>query len=266
MKDFDFDTVVWYSDITEGDVSSYIPYKAGDIITVDCRPARKISHAVITESMNRSGSIRKTAIYFTAGGKLTSEIAHWHLNVYGMFHGFYRLEKSKGELPDYEAALKKISEEIKNNPALTDRKNINNYLKEFSNNMKNFMPDGTVVGDIIKISSSSCDCGGYDDNFYAVITDMNNNEDDVEVIQIYSVKDINIGWQEKCRKINLKKKLENRHGFVFERYTADMVRKDSEYAYSEQFIKISEELKRNPALANNDEFIEKLLDEKEIRK
>ena len=261
LNDIDTGLYMAYCDYLEGYTSSCTPYQTGDIVTVDCRPARKVSHGVIVKNYNIHGkSDREGVIYFTENGELKSSDLKSHLEEYNRFSGSYRLAKFTGELPDCEAALKKISDEIKRNPALSEHDDINKYLAEFSGNIRNFLSDGTIAGDIIKISSSSYNYSGYDKDFDAVITDMNSNADDVEVIQLYR-RSKEIKW----RRISLKSKLENRRGFVFERYTEDIM-KDILGEFSdnvfELLIKISEEIKGNPALANDDKFIETLVDKK----
>ena len=264
LDDISLDSYVTYCDYLEGFTSLCVPYKSGDIITVDCRPARKISHAVIAENNNKLNYDGKRLIYLTSDGELKSSDIRGHLTEYNMFSGSYRLEKFTGELPDCEAVLKKISEEIKRNPAIGREDNVDEYLKECRDNIKNFMPVGTIVGDIIKISSSGCDCGGYGRDFDAVITDITGSEDDVEVFELY-MAGRRREWEIKWRRISLKNKLENKHEFIIERYTVDMIKNVLEEFSDDVFerlIKISEELKRNPALANDDKFIEKLIYEK----
>ena len=98
-----------------------VPYVPGDIVTIDCRPTHEISHAVIAE-IHEGGQdcCGIQVIYMTKGGELEQTALKHDINRghYTLFTCMYRLEKYTGELPSWEAPLKKVSEMLKSDPSL----------------------------------------------------------------------------------------------------------------------------------------------------
>jgi hypothetical protein len=133
--------------------------------------------------------------------------------------------------------LKKISKALKNNPSLGKYGSIDMYLKEFSRDLRNYLPEGIAVGDIIRIKHPEM----YPD-INAVITSICHDTDDIMII---------IEDGAKLRKNNLKNELGIIFKFSFKKIIPD---ENSVWLLK----KISDELKNNPALTNDKEFLEKL--------
>ncbi|SDF11087.1 hypothetical protein [Sporomusa acidovorans] len=100
-----------------------VPFKPGDIVTVDNRPNIPVCHAVISNSPDeRYDECGVQAIYFNEDGLLDySSLKH---DLMGrdvccpLFSCMLRLAKFTGELPEEEAVLHIISQAVKANPAL----------------------------------------------------------------------------------------------------------------------------------------------------
>ena len=95
------------------------PFQPGDIITVDCRPFDKIYHAVVLDNHYPNDCCAPFCVYFKSCNRLdTGALKHIHRSYhYPIFSPLLRAAALDGELPDYEAPLKLISEKIGQDPA-----------------------------------------------------------------------------------------------------------------------------------------------------
>ena len=121
-----------------------VPYEPGDIITIDCRPSWEIIHAVIPEIIaDGKDCCGIQAIHFTEDGELFQSALKHDLIIFEkyppMFTCMYRLEKFTGELPEWEAPLKRVSEMLKADPSLGLLNNEGEFLSRtnFNERLKN---------------------------------------------------------------------------------------------------------------------------------
>lgn len=110
-----------------------VPFKPGDIVTIDNRPDSPVCHAVIANSPDeRYNHCGVQAIYFNEDGLLDySSLNHDLGGGCPLFSCMLRLAKFTGELPEEEAVLHIISQAVKDNPALGE--DIGNYIFETEN-------------------------------------------------------------------------------------------------------------------------------------
>lgn len=90
------------------------PFKAGDIIAVDCRPFYPVKHLVVIEAGDNRDCCYPSAIYLNADGTLASgAVKHNHIfggaSVSCPIPALYSAELFTGTLPENEAILTKIS-------------------------------------------------------------------------------------------------------------------------------------------------------------
>lgn len=99
------------------------PFQPGDIITVDCRPFDKIYHAVVLENHYPNDCCAPFCVYFKSCNRLDAgALKHIHrFYRYPIFSPLLRAAVLDGELPEYEAPLKLISEKIRRDPACIRR-------------------------------------------------------------------------------------------------------------------------------------------------
>lgn len=104
-----------------------VPFEAGDIVTVDNRPSAPVCHAVLSSVPDPNACWRYDccsigAIYLDAEGMLnTSALKHdlaFREVFLPLFSCMLRLSKFTGKLPQEEAILHRVSERIKEDPAL----------------------------------------------------------------------------------------------------------------------------------------------------
>ena len=124
-----------------------IPFKTGDIVTIDNRPTSPICHAVISSSPEdrwKYDCCGIQAIYFNEDGELyQSSLKHDLLGRgfgFPMFSCMYRLSKFTGKLPEEEAVLMVVSEKLKQNPELA---NDDEFLKRIIHEWKD-MQNGHI--------------------------------------------------------------------------------------------------------------------------
>ena len=230
--------------------SPRVPYKVGDIITIDRRPNCQIYHAVIAEIGNQHDCMGIQVVYYNKGELIISSLLYslvecnWYHRTFSV-SGLHRLALFIGKLPDPEALLMKISNDFKTNASLGKYGNIEKYLNDINNNMLNLLPDGAAVGDIIHIK---CICGNDNQHqeAFALIAEINHDSNDAVIICTDALK----LW-----KTTLKNTLGTIAKYIIKKYT------DEEF--NEIYIpyvlkKIYNELKQNPALLKDEKFAEKL--------
>jgi hypothetical protein len=101
-----------------------VPYKAGDIVTIDCSPTNEISYAVISEIIDDGSDccgIQAIHKHIKRSGFRQSALKH-DFHIAPLFTCMYRLKKYTGELPPGYGWLKGISEELKENPLVVNEK------------------------------------------------------------------------------------------------------------------------------------------------
>jgi len=232
---FDYYTVGWT-------ITLRIPYKVGDIITIDRQPKQELKHAVIAEISNERDCCGIQVVHMEREFKVSS--LSFLLNNQPIdprqyiFPGLHRLSMFSGELPHYEAPLKKISEALKSNASLGRYGSIGKYLNEFNRDPINLLPEGIAVGDAVEIHCERFSMFSPDP--YAVVAEINHETNNVEIIRSDGTK----LW-----KANLASELGTINSFSFDKCAPD----DIPYLLK----KISVELKINPALANDKELLER---------
>ena len=101
-----------------------VPFKPGDIVTVDMRPAVDVVHVVVTwcNSHNYNDCCSPGCMYVNKKGYVgISALKHLHFSYrFPNFSPLLRLSLFTEELPEHEAPLKIVSEQLKNN-------NVNGY-------------------------------------------------------------------------------------------------------------------------------------------
>ena len=89
-----------------------VPFHAGDIVTIDCRPFAPVSHAVILEIGDNCDCCCLQALYYAGNGTWdTGAVKHGHIipRYYGQLSPLYRLASFHGQLPEEEHLLEKVS-------------------------------------------------------------------------------------------------------------------------------------------------------------
>jgi hypothetical protein len=227
-----------------------VPYKPGDIVTIDYRPEQDVYYAVIAE-INDINDGRDCCsiqvIYFAKDGELRQESLKHDLVAIPMFTCMYRLERFTGELPSCEAPLKKVSEILKRDPSLGVSDYEGDFFSRtrFTDNLKNYLPDALDIGDVIRIVKyyGKFDALAHVD-YFAVIADTGIDTDDVTVI-IHKVCEF---IENKLYKTVLKHELGNLTRYYFEKCTDD--------DFEESWLRVlGKKLKRNPLLADDEEFL-----------
>ena len=112
-----------------------MPYKEGDILTIDCRPFHELHHAVVVCNIDiNNTSYSSYCIHYCDDGMELCSINHF-FNDLGEFSPLLRLEKFTGKLTESEKILEKVSRYIKTNE--NGSKTID-MLDNISNNYKDF--------------------------------------------------------------------------------------------------------------------------------
>lgn len=115
-----------------------IPFKQGDIVIIDNRPAYPVCHAVIASSPDERYESGAQAIYLNKYGLLDYSSLKYDLMgrdiCCPLFSCMLRLAKFTGELPAEEAVLHSISKALKANPALGE--DIGNYIYEMGEDQR----------------------------------------------------------------------------------------------------------------------------------
>ena len=92
-----------------------VPFHAGDIVTVDCRPFVPVSYAVILEVGDNRDCCCLQALYRTGDGIWdTGAVKHGHIipRYAGKLSPLYRLASFHGQLPEEERLLEQVSRYI----------------------------------------------------------------------------------------------------------------------------------------------------------
>jgi hypothetical protein len=108
------------------DLNLPVPFTFGDIITVDVRPFAEVFHAVIIMidrySDYNHDCCSPSCLFFNKQGKVyTGALKHMSFCLYPAFSPLLRAARYDGELPEWEAPLKIISECVKKDHTLGDR-------------------------------------------------------------------------------------------------------------------------------------------------
>ncbi len=120
------DDVYWNLGMIDHSIDGIsIPFKEGDIVTIDNRPSLPICHAVISKILDRVyDCCGIQAIYINSDGELDQSALKHDLMGRGigfpLFSCMYRLSKFTGELPEEETVLDMVGERIKQDPSLAD--------------------------------------------------------------------------------------------------------------------------------------------------
>ena len=97
------------------DVNLPVPFHAGDIVTIDCRPFAPVSHAVILEVGDNCDCCCLQALYYAGNGTWdTGAVKHGHIMPHygGKLSPLYRLASFHGQLPEEERLLEKVSQYV----------------------------------------------------------------------------------------------------------------------------------------------------------
>ena len=103
----------WPGFSTDRDLNLPVPFQAGDIVTIDCRPFREVHHVVILEVGDNCDCCCLQALHYAGSG--TWDIgAVKHGNVFPngrspSLSPLYRLASFRGQLPEEERLLEKVS-------------------------------------------------------------------------------------------------------------------------------------------------------------
>lgn len=94
-----------------------VPFKSGDIITLDCRPFAPLSHAVVVSIGDNIDCCSVQCLYFTDDGKINiGALKHsdvFDSPIHVLVSPLYKAEVIKEDLPDNEKILYDISKEIR---------------------------------------------------------------------------------------------------------------------------------------------------------
>ena len=132
-----------------------IPFKVGDIVTVDCQPERGAFHAVITDIGDNRDCCAVQAVYMTEDGEMKIGALKHDFFYTPIFTCLLRIKKFEGEINEAnEAPLQKASEMLKQDPSLGlldeeeffGRMGFKKSLKGHGLR-KGFVPDHTEVND-----------------------------------------------------------------------------------------------------------------------
>lgn len=102
----------WYDFSTDRDLNLPVPFHAGDIVTVDCRPFVPVSHGVILEVGDNRDCCCFQALFRKSDGTWdTGAVKHGHIvpNGYAPISPLYRLASFHGQLTEKEHLLEKVS-------------------------------------------------------------------------------------------------------------------------------------------------------------
>lgn len=93
------------------DLNLPVPFHAGDIVTVDCRPFAPVSHAVILEVGDNRDCCCLQALYRKSDGTWdTGAVKHGHIvPSFWQISPLYRLASFHGQLTEEEHLLEKVS-------------------------------------------------------------------------------------------------------------------------------------------------------------
>ncbi len=98
------------------DVNLPVPFYAGNIVTIDCRPFAPVSHAVILEVGDNMDCCCLQALYHNSDGTWDiGAVKHGHVlpNRHSTwFSPLYRLASFHGQLPEEERLLEQVSRHI----------------------------------------------------------------------------------------------------------------------------------------------------------
>ena len=104
-----------------GSLNLPVPFKYGDIFTIDMRPIVGVFHAVIIWVGGDSDCCSPTCLYINKCGMMEfSALTHLSFHL-PSFSPLLRVERFTGELPEWEAPLKIISEHVKNDHGFYDK-------------------------------------------------------------------------------------------------------------------------------------------------
>jgi hypothetical protein len=131
------DGIIWFFDINEefdkkladlaDSFSGYglreltglpVPFKPGDIVTIDCRPTLPLNYGVISDIGDNRDCCAVQAVHIDENGKLKASALKHDLHNLPMFTCMLRLQSFNGELPEEFKPLKAVSEYIKCNPQI----------------------------------------------------------------------------------------------------------------------------------------------------
>lgn len=98
------------------DVNLPVPFHAGDIVTVDCRPYREVRHVVILEVGDNRDCCCLQALHYAGSGTWNiGAVKHGHVFPNGCspaLSPLYRLASFHGQLPEEERLLEQVSRYI----------------------------------------------------------------------------------------------------------------------------------------------------------
>lgn len=92
-----------------------VPFHAGDIVTVDCRPFAPVRHVVILEIGDNCDCCCLQALYYAGNGTWdTGAVKHGHIipRYTGKLSPLYRLASFHGQLPEEERLLEKVNQYV----------------------------------------------------------------------------------------------------------------------------------------------------------
>lgn len=93
-----------------------VPYKPGDIVTMDCRPFCEPYHAMIMDADGGEFTFSPLVLYHKNGwGQCWIHQTSYYREA---FSPYYRMELFSGELPEHEKMLGELSKAVKHNPDL----------------------------------------------------------------------------------------------------------------------------------------------------
>lgn len=102
----------WYKFSEDVDLNLPVPFHAGDIVTIDCRPFAPVNHAVILEVGDNWDCCCLQALYREVDGTWdTGAVKHGHVspNRFVGLSPLYRLATFHGQLPEEEHLLETVS-------------------------------------------------------------------------------------------------------------------------------------------------------------
>lgn len=98
------------------DVNLPVPFHAGDIVTIDCRPYRDVRHVVILEVGDNRDCCCLQALHYAGSGTWNiGAVKHGHVFPSGRspaLSPLYRLASFHGQLPEEERLLEQVSRHI----------------------------------------------------------------------------------------------------------------------------------------------------------
>jgi hypothetical protein len=124
-KFIDPDVPVEYFDRYDAKLNIPLPYKLGDILTIDLSPFSGVFHGVVIKAGKYEMCCDCTCVYINADGDKETMQLGGKTNFPGGVSPMYRLARFDRELPEREQTLYEISERLKTNPELWEK-----YLSE----------------------------------------------------------------------------------------------------------------------------------------